>query len=727
MNDSEARSRNRKTTLANAAFALALLAPSGPAAHAEGAAPAPASQALDSVTVTGYRFLDEDTSGITSLPLPIEKVPQSISIVNNDFAKAADLKNMGDVAQYTTGGLWASFSPSYGYQFWLRGFSANFAIDGLTVGDQVVDPDSATLQRYEIVKGPASVVFGSQSPGGVVNLVSKNAAPGTPSYLEVLGGSWGRLRIEGQAAGALNAQGTARGIAVAAYEDGGSFIDFVSLKKSVVYGDLDFDLAPDVKAYVRAGYQRIENTPFNGIPTYANGALVPVSRSFFLGCSACNNIGQAVHVDAGVAWQASDLWSFDLKTLYQHTTHGGQNAYPYTTVGNDGSIGALGGENFDDWHVEDYTLATSARRKLDDLGLVDSSISATLRYQHYQYYIFERGLGGATGSLNLNQGDAATSAVFNSQTPNCSPVSACTNTSDYYQQDQTMNYLTASSQAVIKIASPLTLVGGVAWSQPKIDLQVYNGASQSLDPGSQVNYRGALVYEPSEGLNLYVSYGESFQPNLRVDVSHAVLPPLQGKQYELGVKYLAAQRLLLSAALFDIKESNVPVFDQQVGIEALYRALAVRHRGLELEATGFLTKDWQVRGGIALLEPEVTNDPEHAINNGETQPWLPKTTANLYTSYRAAQDLTLSAGIRYSSDVKTYDNTSPSPTLATPSYTVVDAAAEYVPERNWHLQVNLKNLFDKHYFVNSPIFQALWAGLYPGEPRSITVALRRDL
>ena len=148
--------------------------------------------------VTGYRYLDVDTSGITNLSLPVEKVPQSISLLNNDFAKAADVKNSAEVAQYTPGAEWASYSPSYGNQIFLRGFAANYAIDGLLTGDQITEPDPAVLQRYEIVKGPASVVYGAQSPGGVVNLVQKDASPGTPSHVEALGGSFGRWRLEGQ-------------------------------------------------------------------------------------------------------------------------------------------------------------------------------------------------------------------------------------------------------------------------------------------------------------------------------------------------------------------------------------------------------------------------------------------------------------------------------------------------------------------------------------------------
>jgi iron complex outermembrane receptor protein len=673
--------------------------------------PGPAASQGDEIIVTGYRFLDADTSGITNLPLSIEKVPQSISLVNNDFAKAADLKNMSEIAQYTPGAVFASYSPSYGNQLWLRGFAANYAIDGLLVGDQITDPDPAILGRYEIVKGPASVVYGAQSPGGVVNLLQKSASPGTPSYVEALGGSWGRWRLEGQLAGALNSSGTIRAIGVAAHEEGGSFVDHVKLNKTVVYGGLDFDIAEGLTGYVRASYQRTEDTPINGIPTFPDGSLVPVPRSFFLSGSDYRALAQATRADAGLSWKPSDLWSFDLKATYQYTTHGGANVYPYGFIAPDGSF-PVGGEKFDDWRVYDFTIAGSATRKLDDLGLSGSYLTASVRYQRYRYYISERNF--SAGTANIFDGEDAVSDVFNALTP----------VPGGYQQDQRMNYLTGSAQAVVKVANPLTLVGGIAYSGPKIDQQVYNGAFQNFDPGHQINYRAAAILEPAKGLNFYASYSESYQPNLRIDINRDVLPPVRGKQYELGAKYLVGRRLLLTASLFDIRESNVAVYDQMVDGEALYRSSDVRHRGLELEATGQITHRWQVKGGLALLDPKVTNDPEHPVNNGETRPWLPRVTADLYTSYDLANGITLGGGMRYVGPVKTYDRSStPTPDLG--SYALFDASIGYMLDK-WHLQLNLKNIGDKHYYVSTPIFQSLSAGLYPGEPRSFTVSLRRN-
>ncbi|MEC4595227.1 TonB-dependent siderophore receptor, partial [Nitrospirillum amazonense] len=684
-------------------------ASAGPASA--GPASAGPASASNEIIVTGYRFLDEDTSGITNLPLPVEKVPQSISLVNNDFAKAADLKNMGEIAQHTTGALWASYSPSYGNQFWLRGFSAGYAIDGLTVGDQITEPDPAILERYEVVKGPASVVYGAQSPGGVVNLVSKTASPDTPNYLEALGGSWGRWRVEGQVADSLNASGTIRAIAVAAHEEGGSFVDFVKLNKTVAYGGLDFDLSERLTGYVRVSYQRTEDTPYNGIPTYPDGTPVPVSRSFFMGGTDYDNLTQATRVNTGLTWRPSDEWTFDLKAIYQYTTHDGQNVYPYGYIAEDGSF-PVGGEYFDAWHVNDSTVGGTATRKLDDIGLTDSYIVASVRYQHYRYYISERNF--SAGAANINDGERAVSDLYNSLTP----------VPGGYEQDQRMNYLTGSVQAVVKVASPLTFIGGIAYSKPEIDMQVYNGAWQNLDPGQQVNYRGALVYEPVDGLNLYASYSESYQPNLRIDINHDVLPPVSGKQYEVGAKYLPNRQILLTAALFEIRESNVAVYDTMVDGEALYKASGVRHRGVELEATGQVTDQWQVKGGLALLDPKVTNDPENPVNVGETRPWLPRVTANLYTSYDFDNGISVSGGARYVGSVKTYDRSS-TPTPDISAYTLFDAAVGYSFD-DWRLQMNLKNIFDKHYYVSTPIFQSLSSGLYPGEPRSVTVSMRRN-
>lgn len=694
---------------ANEAKANEAKAHDAKAQAAANAADAPASvNELSAVTITGYRFYAPDTSGITRLPLPVEKVPQSASLVTGDFAKAAGLETMGEIAQYTTGAYYSGYIPSYGSQVLLRGLNAGYAIDGLTVGDQIAEPDSVTLARYEVIKGPASVAFGAQNPGGIVNLVQKNAFD-APDYLSVSGGSWGRWRVEGQGTTALNSDGTVRAIGVFAQEQGDSQVDFVHSKKSVLYGGVDFDLGDDLTGYVRLNHQRFKTTGYNGIPVHADGSLPDLPRSFFVGGSDYATDARATSLSAGLTWMPSALWAFDLKTLFQKTDHRGVNAYAAGYLQDDGDF-AVSGAKYDPWNVYDFTTDLSVTRRLDDLGLEGSSVSADVRYQRYRYSIAQDYLAG---TANIHDGDEAVSRTINGFEPGGAGS---------YEQDQVMSYLTASTQAVIKVAQPVSLVGGVAYSRPRIRNQVNDGPRTNLDPGGQFSYRAALVYEPIEGLNVYGSYSESFMPNLRVDENYQVLPPMKGRQYEIGVKRsLADGKLLLSAAVFDLRQSNVAVYDKVVDNETLYKTASVRHRGLELEATGKITSAWQIRAGLALLDPEVSDDPSNPASNGQKRTWIPRQTASLYTTHDIGHGLSLGGGVRYVGRIKTsYDGSTPDLS----SYVLVDGGIGYSIDR-WHFQLNVKNIFDRKYHLGT--WSTLAYGVYPGMGRSAMLTARVEL
>src|SRR3984885_8504736 len=174
-----------------------------PSALAVGAdAPAPPSDAstqLQEVVVTGqYEFLSVDTSGTTNLPLPIEKVPQSISLVGEDFIKAADLKTIGDIADYVPGLFNNGPNGGFSSMVTLRGFTPIRSIDGINIGAAGApawEPDYAIFDRVEVVKGPSSVVYGVSSAGGLINYVTKSATPQTTDYVTGEIGMWNSYRV----------------------------------------------------------------------------------------------------------------------------------------------------------------------------------------------------------------------------------------------------------------------------------------------------------------------------------------------------------------------------------------------------------------------------------------------------------------------------------------------------------------------------------------------------
>ena len=664
----------------------------------------------DAIVVSGYRYLSENTSGTTGLPVPIEKVPQSISLVSEDFLDATDAKSLGDVAQYTPGALFDGNPGGTSSIVKLRGFAAGNAIDGLNVGALDYEPDFATLERLEIVKGPTSVVYGAANPGGIINQVTKGAKPGTPSHIELLGGSWDRWRIEGQAATSLDAAGTVNLIGIGVHEEAGSFMQRVDSSKTVLYAGVDANLSPGLTGYVHGGYERYRRTSFDGIPTLPDGSPAPVGRSFFIGSGDFDLVTPVVRVNGGLDWEASSALSVSLKVNYLRSNTTGESGFGFDLQPNGDFFIAI--NNITKSVTQAFSAGLSTVYKFDDLGLTDSFVTVAANYQSYdtkQAGTIPDTPQGDVG--NIFDGVDAIEALFNTRTyPGIFD----------YSLNRRLRYFTLSSQANIKVAEPLTLLAGLSWAKPDVSKQSGTDPWEDFSGDSQTSLRLAATLEPVRGLNFYASYSESFQPQLFIDAAGDVLPPLTGEQYEVGVKYVSSdRRLLLTGALFDVRQANQARYDQTIDLIDRYAPVGkVRHRGFELQAVGEIAKGWQVNAGLAILDPTIRRDDDPTLI-GRTITFLPKSSASIYTSY-AFGNAFVGGGIRYVDSVKTdIDRT----TRDLPSYTLVDASAGYDFGR-FRAQINVKNLFDKHYFVNN--YQTLFYGNVVGEPRSVTASLRAN-
>jgi outer membrane receptor for ferric coprogen and ferric-rhodotorulic acid len=216
------------------------------------------------------------------------------------------------------------------------------------------------------------------------------------------------------------------------------------------------------------------------------------------------------------------------------------------------------------------------------------------------------------------------------------------------------------------------------------------------------------------------------QPNIAA--GGAPLPPLTGNQYELGIKYRTVnQRLLLTAAIFQLDEKNLGQFFEQVGSFIYYKPADVRHRGVEFQALGQLSPQWQINTGYAYLDPKVIRglDP-NTLNPvfNSTEVFQPKQTASLYTTYSLQggllKGLTFGGGPRFVSHQRTaYDDS----TKDLPGYVLADASASYSIAK-WLVQLNAHNVFNKRYFINN--YQSLIDGNLIGEPLNVSLSVRRD-
>jgi TonB-dependent siderophore receptor len=671
------------------------------------------SDALQEVIVTGrYEFLSADTSGTTNLPLPIEKVPQSISIVTEDFIKAADLKTLGDIAQFTPGATFLGNAVGFGTAVYLRGFSAGRAVDGVPQQTfTTYEPDYVIFDRLEIVKGPSSVVYGVSSPGGLVNFVTKGATPQTVDYLYAQVGSWDSYRLEGQIAGALDSAGHVRAIGIAADDRGDSFLDGMSHRTSTLYGGINFELPDGVTGYLHGGYQYNVRTSFDGIPTEPNGSPAPLPRSFLIGNPSMDLATSVYHTEGDLTWHVSEMLDFTLKGNLERDSTTGITPYSQGLEPN-GDLG-LTIQNLYETKIENNAIALSSIYRFDDLGLKKSFVSLSALYQtsdQNQIWNYSNTINGNifSGQASIEQGFASLLA---------GPFYP-------YLIDTKTQMLIFSAQTVLQLTDPLTVLFGVSYTKPD-ETQTFNGAAQDFSIGGQTSYRAGLTYEVVRGLNGYVSYSQSFNPQTAFGDNHVLLPPLIGEQYEAGVKYLSAnQRLLLTAAAFQINQKNQAQYENTVGGIDYYDAIGeVTNKGVELSLLGQLTRSWQINAAYSYLNPRITRDSDTAIL-GQTQLFLPKQTASMYTTYTigegALRGLSFGGGPRYVGSERTsYDYS----TIDIPGYVVADATIGYAVDK-WSVQLNGHNLFDKRYFTNT--YQTLFYGNVPGAPFNLALSVRRD-
>ncbi|MBS0418296.1 MAG: TonB-dependent receptor [Proteobacteria bacterium] len=684
---------------------------------------------LEEVVVSGhYEFLSVDTSGATNLPLPIEKVPQSISLVSEDFIKAADLKTLGDIAEYTPGALNAGNQEGFGTIIKLRGFSSLQSIDGLNVGTlsgTSYEPDYAIIDRLEVVKGPSSVIYGVSSAGGLVNFVTKSATRTTPSYVSVQGGSWNTYRVEGQIAGALDPAKTLRGIGVVVRDQGDSFMTDVSHANTVVYGGINWSGIDSLSAYLHGGYELHVRTSFDGVPTLEDGSPAPLPRSFLIGSKEMEVRTNVYHAEGDLTWHANSMLDLSIKGNYRLVKTNGIAPYSFG-LDPEGNIG-LAIQDFTGGLTEkDYGIGVAGVYHFDELGLANSFVSAAAMYQDGVsdaaggQAIFSGPYAGPdpdnpyVGSVNVSAGQAGVEKAFNSAVP----------TGPKTFTDLDLRTLTLSIQSVIQVTDHLLLLGGASYAKPRIT-QVENGDYQDFSSGSQISYRGGLTYEMAHGTNAYVSFSQSFNPQTWTNVNNHVLPPILGEQYEVGVKYRSPDgRLLLTTAVFQITQKNQGQFDTQIDGLDRYRAVGeLKHKGIELEGIGRLSRQWQLNVGYAYLDPKVSKDSD-PINVGRTEIFLPKQTASLFSTYTLEDGLlhglSFGAGARYVGPEKTaYDGS----TRDIAGYLVLDATAGY-SFGSTSVQLNAHNLLDRHYFINN--YGTLFYGNAVGEPVNWAITLRHD-
>lgn len=696
-----------------AACLLASATLASPALAQQQVADANEATRVDEIVVTGRRETDyrvEESSTIARTPLSLIETPNAVSIVTRDLIQDRRARTVSEALEVVPG-IVRSFN-NYGIeQFKVRGFETGSSVttttDGLLSSGRVT-PDPAFVERYEVLKGPASIISGGSTPGGVINRVT--IRPVSDPF----------QRFEGQAAsrsffkalGDLNLPlaGDLGARATAVHERGDGFVDGVEIRRTSVGLSLRYGFGAESQGSITVSgrLQREGGVQSRGVPLLTDGSVPDIDRStgVFGEGSVFDRDNEELFIDAELKL-LGDL-TLRAKGLLQDQRFFRRDIYAYNFggVGPDGSTYVYGGFG----QFDSTTLA----------GDVSLEYAPELWGQK-QSLIVGVNPSRFEGDVDFGYGVLGTDNLFNPAnnlvvTPADVP-SAVNGT--YVREDDQLGLF---AQLLIRPADRLSILA--AGRYERFSGQ-FNNADGSVDRSrveKPFTTRVGVSYGLTDDLYIYGSFAESFTTQyFSRDADGVALPPETGKQFEVGGKInLASDRLTVTASLFDVRRQNVA---RQVAPNVFETVGEQRHRGLELEAAGEPFPGLSIALGYSYIDAEITKDPNGSrLGNRPSQvpehsfsSWLRYGFEDAGRSGPFVAGGVYAIGSRFLTDFET---------LRVAGYARVDLSAGYRWKSGTELNLFVRNVGDRRYLENVTSVNGV---NFFGEPRTINLSLRFSL
>lgn len=654
--------------------------------------------------------------GATKSATPILETARSISIETETQFRDKGALTLDDTLNYTSGVVGDTFGFSTRGDFpKVRGFDAAEYRDGLQVLFGFYNntrSDIYMLEQVEVLKGPASVLYGKGTPGGIVNAVSKVAGSGAENELLIDAGSEDRYQLSADYNAALSDTLSFRAVGI--YRDAGTQVDFVEDDALVVMPSLTYDNGRTRLTAMVEFADRDSDTSHQFLP---------------LTGTACVS-GDVQITPASVCDNAS-----------------GETAEASTY---------LGDPSFNRFDTKSTLVSLLASHSFTE----DLSIDGVIRYKDgeadYRQAWMDF-LGAGTPRVDA-QGDGGQtfyrSDAFSEQTAidlrlrwafATGPLQHELFAGAVYQEVTTGNRtIFASNQRSLNIFDPvyggapalfldddnffdpgdtdsedrgLYVNNQVSFDAWKFSFGVRYDDTESRTPSTEqdddaTSVSVGVLYALDNGLSPYLSFAESFEPVLGTDgFSGEPLQPREGEQWEFGLKYQPpGTRTYVTLAYFDIEESNLPNPASLIGQPDSQQEGVGTVTGVELEAQTRLD-DWYLEFNASVLDTESADGKPFAS--------IPEEQASLWVQYQPSAGplfgLRTGVGIRYLGDNESHGNGAVGPVrVVTDGVTLVDLLVGYATGP-WDATLNLRNLADEDYYGT-----CLARGdCFPGEQRSV--------
>jgi len=642
------------------------------------------------LVVTGEQdtYRVPEASGATRTDTPIRDIPQSVQVIPRQVLKDQQVTRLTDAIRNVSGIVEGDTFAGTVDNFNIRGFDFNSTFrDGFREpGDTL--RELANIEQIEVIKGPASVLYGNAEPGGIINLVTKRPLS-TPYYsADFSVGNFSYYRPSIDISGPLNPDKSLLYRLNVAYENGSSFRDFVDSERFFFGPIFELKLGDNTNLLVNVDYLKDERTFDQGLVAFGRGiADIPTSR--FLGEPGDRREVEEINVGYRLEHRFNE--NLTLRNAFRYTSNDSFD-YRAQPLELDEETGELS-RNFrsNDDYTERYSLQTDVVSKFTT-GSIQHTFLVGLDLARQNRDGSQRRLpGGLTPSINIFD------PVYNLiSRPGISELTnvvrdgdSKTETLGIYLQDQ------------IAFSDNFKLLIGGRFDT--VDQNQFDRLSdtRTIQYDEAFTPRIGIVYQPIQPISLYASYSRSFAPNFAQSANNTFLEPERGTQYEVGVKVDFNDKLSATLAAYEITKTNIATPDPNDPDNFSVPIGEQRSRGIELDISGEILPGWNIIAAYGYTDAEITQSNDLRV--GSRVPRVPEHKVSLWTTYQFRQGdlqgLGFGLGLYYLSDRIGGDipTNEADDTFTLPSYLRTDAAIYYKRD-NWRAAINIENLFGVRYF-----------------------------
>ena len=651
------------------------------------------------------------TTSATRLNTSLRETPQSISVITRAVMDDFRLNSINDVLDFATGIKVERVEPDRSY-YTARGSDiTNFQIDGIgtpfPLGLVFGDLDTAAYDRIEVLRGANGLLTGTGNPSATINFIRKR--PTTEFQLEVDAsvGSWDYRRLDLDVSGALNESGNVRGRLVLANQNRGSYLDNYSSERNVAYGIIEADITEQTSVAFGHTYQQNDasGTMWGSLPLlYADGSKRHYSRSDSTApdwtyWDTINNI-----TFAELAHQFSNDWKIKTQLMRKEISSDSRLSYIFGNEDRATGTGLFVWPGIYRDHTEEYILDAYVSGPFTLGGrehelVFGSSWSKSDSNETEESADF--------GVVALASFDAAAEVPL----PNFVPSGSFAK----LRNKRSNTYLAAK----FNVTDDLKLTTGANMLSYKLKGESY-GAPQDADAHDKITpYLGA-VYNLDETYSLYASYTGIYNPQVLFDTNNQVLAPIEGTNYEAGIKgEFFEKQLNVSLAVFKNEQENVAEQIGVIGIRPIHEGIDVETRGYEFDVSGEITSNLNISGGYTRLMSVKDKD------GNNVKPSIPRQMLHLSAVYKVPyiQKLKVGGSVNWQDDIHADINLFGVGTVRYKQggYAVVNLMANYEINSHWNAALNVYNLTDEKYLASM-----MWANFgqsYYAAPRNAMATL----